>query len=498
MLALGAGQVTFTDNGTGLSGLVITPELQALFSQAHELTIITPRAIDFSSGTYTFNDLTLDTPGLSLMDGDAVTIDADKLTLSNRGDELAACGSDGAPDCGSGALTLSASEIDFASGTVRTFGFGASATLVATTGIFAAGDATFDVGPAALNLQTPFIGDRVFPAAPGDTVTAASLSLVSTGAITITNPGGVDAGEIAGAPGATISINGGSIDIEGTTIRATAGTLDIQSATTLTVGAGAVLSTPGYQRDFGDAADPFVVYAPGGLVHLTAVDGDIDLQQGSLISVGGGTGTAGTVEFSAAQGNVVFDGTLDAQAPQGGGSFVLDQHGSFDISSFGEMFGDQFNGTIAVRTATGDLVLAADALLKAANVMLTADGGMVDIFGKIDVSGIFGGDVSLYGLGGVTLRDGSVIDAHADGYGAHDTRQAKGGDVEIGTDGDGIITVESGALIDVSARHRRPPGAHRPQRHDLLYVRGRRCRRNGRFPRTDNRAGRRRRRQRVL
>ena len=453
VLALGAGQVTFADDATGLSGLVITPELQALISQVHELTISTPREIDFSSGTYTFNDLTLDTPGLSLTDGDAVTIQADKLTLSNSGTELGSCGSEGAPDCGSGALTLNASEIDFASGTVRTFGFGASTTLVATTGIFAAGDAIFDVGSAALNLQTPFIGDRVFPAAPGDTTTAASLSLISTGAVTITNPTGAEAGEIPGAPGATIAISGGSVDIEGTTIRATAGTLDIQSATSLTVGDGAVLSTPGYQRNFGDAADPFVVYAPGGLVHLTAVDGDIDLQQGSLISVGGGTGTAGTMEFSAAQGNVIFDGTLDAKAPQSGGSFILDQLGSFDISSFGEMFGDQFNGTIAVRTATGDLVLAADAVLKAANVMLTADGGLVDIFGKIDVSGISGGDASLYGLDGVTLRNGSVIDAHADGYGAHDTRQARGGDVEIGTDGDGIITVESGALIDVSARN---------------------------------------------
>ena len=33
-LALGAGKVSFTDDATGLSGLVITPTLQALFGKA--------------------------------------------------------------------------------------------------------------------------------------------------------------------------------------------------------------------------------------------------------------------------------------------------------------------------------------------------------------------------------------------------------------------------------------------------------------------------------
>ncbi|HWA03364.1 MAG TPA: filamentous hemagglutinin family protein [Rhizomicrobium sp.] len=450
-LALGAGQVTFSDDGEQQSGLVITSQLQALFSQADELTIRTPGAIDFSEGTYTFNNLTLDTPGLSLKDGDGVTIVADKLTLGNTGQEAAACGSDGAAACGSGALTLDANEIDFATGVMHTFGFGLSATLKAATGIFAQGDATFDAGPAALFLQTPYIGDRAQSLEPAASAAAASLSLVTTGDVTISNPDGEAASQFQGAPGATIAIKGDDIDITGTLIRATAGTLDIQAASSLTVGAAAVLSTPGYQRNFGDSADPYTVYAPGGLVHLTALDGDIDLEDGSLLSVGGGTGTAGTVEFSAAQGNVIFDGTLDASAPGGGGSFILDQLGSFDISHFGQMFGNQFDGTIAVRTATGDLTLDAGATLKAANVMLTADGGTVDIFGTIDVSGAYGGDVSLFGIEGVTLHSGSRIDAHANGFGRYDTRQARGGDVEIGTDGDGIIDVESGAVIDVSA-----------------------------------------------
>jgi len=451
-LALGAGEVSFTDNGDGLSGLVITSALEQLFSQSQDLTIRTPGTISFSSGTYNFNNLTLDTPGLSLLDGNSVTLDADKLTLANSQAAGGACGSAGALACGGGDLAINATEIDFSNGTLRTFGFGGSTTLAATTGIFAEGSATLDAGPAALKLQSPFIGDRAVTIPAGESAVIPELSFVSTGAVTVTNPGNTAPGAFEGTPGASLSIDGKTVAISGTTLRATAGTLDIQSATGITIGDGAVLSTPGYAKNFGDSADPYLVYAPGGLVHLTAIDGDIDLQSGSLLSVGGGIGNAGTIELSAAQGNVVFNGTLDANAPGNGGSFVLDQKGAFNVSNFGSMFGDQFDGTIAIRTGTGNLTLASGDTLKAQNVLLTADDGRVDIAGTIDVSGVSGGTVNLFGLDGVTLESGSLIDAHANGYGLHDTRQAHGGTVQIGTDDTGVISVDSGATIDVSAQ----------------------------------------------
>ena len=450
-LALGAGEVSFTDNGGGLSGLVITSALRQLFSQAQDLTIRTPGTVSFSSGSYSFNNLTLDTPGLSLLDGNSVTLDADKLTLANSQATADACDSAGAPACGTGNLAISATEIDFTSGTLRTFGFGGSETLTATTGIFAEGSATFDAGPAALNLQSPFIGDRALTLMPGESALIPDLALVSTGAVSISSPSHATVGAFDGTPGSTLSISGETVAISGTTLRATAGTLDIQSATNLTVGEGAVLSTPGYAKNFGDSADPYIVYAPGGLLHLTAIDGDIDLGSGSLLSVGGGVGTAGTIELSAAQGNVAFNGTLDAQAPGSGGSFALDQKGAFDVSNFDSMFGSQFDGTIAIRTGGGNLTLASGDTLTAQNVLLTADGGAIDIAGTIDVSGVSGGTANLFGFYGVKVESGALIDAHANGYGLNDTRQARGGNVEIGTDGNGIITVDSGAVIDVHA-----------------------------------------------
>ena len=52
----------------------------AVLQVRQDLTIRTPRTIDFSTGTYSFNDLTPGHAGLSLLDGDTVTLDADKLT----------------------------------------------------------------------------------------------------------------------------------------------------------------------------------------------------------------------------------------------------------------------------------------------------------------------------------------------------------------------------------------------------------------------------------
>jgi hypothetical protein len=450
-LALGADAVTFTSNGEGLSGLVVTPQLQALFSEASELTIASPLAIAFSSGTYNFGNITFDSPGFSLFDGNAVTLDAKTLTLSNGSPAGSACGQSGAPDCGTGSLAIDATEIDFGSGTLNTYGFGGSVTLAATGGMFIQGNGGFDFGPAVLNLQTPYLGDQALSLAPGQNADLPSLSLSTTGAVNISNPTGAQVPDVAGTPGASLSISGYSVSVADTELRATAGTLTIDSQTSINLSGGAALETPAYAQTFGDSADPTSISAPGGTLSLIAQNGDINAASGTLLSVGGTAGTAGTLSLAAPTGNVNLSGTIDSSTPSGGGSLTLDTGADFDLSTFANSWAKDFSGDIDVHSEAGNLVLAAGDTLKAQNVSLTADGGLVDIAGTIDVSGVNGGVVDLYGLTGVTLESTALIDAHANGYGPMDPRQASGGTVNIGTAQNGAIAVMSGAVIDVAA-----------------------------------------------
>ncbi|HEY1710349.1 MAG TPA: filamentous hemagglutinin family protein [Rhizomicrobium sp.] len=462
-LAIGAGKVSFTDNPDVTDGLVITSQLQSLFGKADQLVIRSPNTIDFSSGSYTFGNLSLDTPGLSLLDGTGAKLTTGTLSLANSSAAGLACDATGAPACGTGSLSIIAQSINFGSGTVRTYGFGGGVSLTAANGISFNGVGTLDAGPAALSIATPYISDAANPILPDENTIIPSLTLETTGAVSISNPDNTATTlPSSGTPGASLTISGNSVDVSGARLHATSGLLKLTAVNDIDVTGGAILETPGFAETLGDSADPVSVSAPGGTLALTSQSGSIDLAQGTTVSIGGGKGEAGTLALVASKGNITLDSALDADAPKGNASLTLDalildkvglpqQPSAFDLASIATLADGAFTGTIDIRTGTGDLDLASGETFHAQNVSLTADGGKVDIAGTIDVSGISGGDVSLFGQDGVTFENGAKIDAHANGYGATDTRQAKGGDVEIGTAGDGMITVASGALIDVGA-----------------------------------------------
>ncbi|HEY4078732.1 MAG TPA: filamentous hemagglutinin family protein [Rhizomicrobium sp.] len=348
--------------------------------------------------------------------------------------------------------------------------FGGGVALSAPHGIFAQGAVSvLDSGPASLTLHTPYIGDRALPLAAGANAIVPNLTLASTGAVTIDNAGAATLDPIAGIPGASITINGHSVAILGSKIHATAGAVSVNAADTITLSGGAAVEAPGYVQDFGDSADPVSQNAPGGHVTLSALGGAIVLGDATL-SVGGGTGDAGALSLLAPNGTVDF-GTAVLNGTSGaggaGGGFSLDSLGAIDLAALNaRIAADGFTRSFAVHTHTGDLILATDQTLKSGAVTLVADSGTVDISGSIDTSGINGGDVSLYGRTGVTLQSSAHIDASAAGYAADDTRQAKGGNVVIGTDftssvsnqdgsisGDsGVISIAGGAVIDVSAQ----------------------------------------------
>jgi filamentous hemagglutinin family protein len=439
--------------------LTINPALEAKFAAAATLTLVAAQPVSFDSGTYSFGALNLDTPGFYSTDNGSVTLTATQLNLKNSTGVEAPC--DPSNGCGTGTLQINAAAMAFGDGMLSAPGFSSGVGLTAQTGIYAVGAGGLDTLTADLTIQSPFIGDKATPTNTGSTTSAAaSLTLNSQGMVSITNPGGTAANAPEGTPGASLTIDGAAISIDGTTLRATAGGLSLVSETGVSVTDRAVLETPGYSKSFGDSADPYSITAPGGALSLTAQGGDIDLDRTTTLSVGGGAGAAGTLSLIAT-GVVNLGATINAAAPDGGASLSINTGGGFDLAGFETAVGSAFTGNLAIRTASGNLMLAAGQTLTAANVSLTADGGLIDLAGQINVTGVNGGSVALYGTQGVTLESGSAIYAQAQGYASPgatpqspnntDTRQATGGQVTIGTAGSGAILVNSGALIDVSA-----------------------------------------------
>ncbi len=495
-LALGGDDVIFSATPSGFRGLTITPAMEALFAQAQRLTIASKSIVAFSGGVHNFNDLVLDVRGIRpFRPGEplpvnpyeepfppgfdpaatplpaldpavpiAVTIRARDFSLSNSDIDRGACGQVvDVNACGTAgnSLFIDAVAVHLGSGAMRTYGFDGAVRIAASTGIFAEGAGRLDVNAAPLALETPFLGDRALVADPRGVKVQPDLTIATGGALSIANPRGLAAPTVAAAPGATLDLGDAdtplaSLTIDGARIRASAGTLAARSLGTIAVTGAAVLETPSYAKTFGDAADAVTVSAPGGTLSLVSLGGNVALGTATRLSIGGTSGEAGTLQLSAAKGFVTLGGAIDASAPGGHASLRLDTGGALDLASFLIGKGAPFSGDIAIRTGTGDLRLTTGQALSAQSVRLTADGGSVAIAGSIDTSGISGGDIGLFGTGGVALAATAKLDAHANGYAATDTRVASGGTVDLGTSGAGVIGIANGAVIDVAARR---PGA---------------------------------------
>lgn len=467
-IAFSGDNISFSSRTFGIAGLVITPELEQTLAQAERLSIRANATIGFTPGEHVFNDLRLDAPGIRLIrpgridpaDPLSVTITAENVTLANSAVDAGACRGNGGFACGSAGngLILNAAGLTFGKGTIHTYGFDSSVQLNASAGTYYTGVGVFDVGGASLGIATPFIADRGAGTVPKNGATQPDLAIRSSGNIVIDAAGGTATPSGPAAPGSRLAIGSLSapaarVSIDGTLLRATAGTIEVSSATDVTVSGAATLATPSYSQTFGDAADPVTVSASGGTISLTALGGDIDVGGAVRLAIGGLTGSAGKLDLFASQGGILLDGTIDAGAPGKGASLAFDAGASsFDLPAFVAQHGAQFTGDIDIRTGVGDLTLAAGQSLTLGSLKLTADGGTTLVGGHIDVSGINGGTIGLFGRDGVSLAATAVLDAHANGYAETDTRSAKAGDVMLGVGDAGAISVAAGATIDLSAR----------------------------------------------
>lgn len=449
-VALDAAKISFASAADGLDGLIITPKLRAAFAGAAHLTLRSSGAIGFQTeaggSSYSFGAVTFDSAGFAALGTDDadVTLRATSMRLANSGGAAATC----AAACGEGALAIEAGDLSFGSGTVGLAGFTRSLSLSTTNGIRFDGVGGLDAGGADVTITTPYIADAAISLLPGVEAELPAFSLATTGTLRIAGATGAPLPD--GTPGAKLALSAAAVDVAGSHLRATAGTLDIKAIGSIAIADGAILETPSYAKQFGDAADPYSVSAAGGRLSLVSLTGDIVAGVGTTLNVGGDVGKAGSLTLRATTGQVSLGGTINGAAPQAGGALTIDSGGAFDLDAFAAA-PRGFTGALDIRVGTGDLSLGQGRQLTAASLLLAAESGLVDIQGGIDTSGVNGGDISLYGRTGVTLGANARIDASADGYAATDSRQASAGDVTIGTDDDGAIRVATGAGIDLRA-----------------------------------------------
>ena len=211
----------------------------------------------------------------------------------------------------------------------------------------------------------------------------------------------------------------------------------------LTLAAGASIDLSGRGQAFFDRVD----YTPGGRATLVAGTGSIvvapGVSPGVIIDVSAPIAgvDSGSVTLTAQRGQVDV-GNLSLRGGPAG-RFSLDTLAAVDLGRLNtQLDAGGFRGGRSIRTRTGDLVLASDQTVSAQQVNLTADGGQVSIAGAIDASGAKGGTIGLFGMTGVTLAGGALLNAKATEAGQ------PGGLVEIGT-GTGPLRL-AGSVIDVT------------------------------------------------
>ncbi|HEX7813723.1 filamentous hemagglutinin N-terminal domain-containing protein, partial [Dyella sp.] len=384
------------------------------FDQAQSVTLRSRGTLDFI-GDVDVNldhDLVLDA-GAVTSDGGAVSIHTAKLTLSND------TGSASVFAAGSGQLAIQADELDFGDGAWTLRGFG-GVTVAANQGIVAQGHGTFDFGQLDIRAQTP----RVIAA------TGANTTVETAGALSFT--------ALAGTPlsvqsaGGTLNLSGDSVLLD-TDIEAPAGKLAVTASTgDIDIGSHATLGVVGVTRNFNDVQS----HLPGGTLILDAA-GDVQVDSQATLDIAGDAqgGNAGQLDITAG-GLANLAGHLLGSAASGyfGGNLDLNTNGAVDLAALSDALASSgINGSLTVRSGTGDLDLDAGHALTAHLITLTADGdpaaggGWVRIDGTLDASGTFGGPITLYGKAGVDVQGALLSFATAPGR--------KGGNIELGTDG---------------------------------------------------------------
>ncbi|MGC3981021.1 MAG: filamentous hemagglutinin family protein [Steroidobacteraceae bacterium] len=426
---LDANQVAFDANNSN-GRLTITDNVLAAMQSADALHISSAGSIDFNkqvtlgTAAAAIDDLTLSATSLRNTAGQSVSLYADALSLQGIGavDEANKV----LPSSGMGSLNLFANNIEVSNAELDVAGF-AQTNMVAAGQVAVADNGTLLTG-GDLNLTAARISAR--SASDGELAATGNVSLMTTTAA-VTQP------DLELGGGLTIS---GTNIVDNASIIAPSAVVILNAGNQLTLGDQAVINVSGTQV----AVDDIVAYSDGGAIKLSA-GGDVSTAAGSLLSVAGSHNADAGALIVAAGGQAALQGNLigSASSNETGASFELQADSLSDFAGLNARLQTAgFNQEQSIHVAQGDLTLAAGTTTRAHDVNLVTDNGAINVVGAIVAASTDGrGSIRLYANNGVTLTGTGEL--HADGS----TTDGRGGNIELGTSGSGVINLQQGGVI---------------------------------------------------
>jgi filamentous hemagglutinin family protein len=354
----------------------------------------------------------------------------------------------GSPAAAASQITLSASQIQVNQGSILFGGF-ANVNLNGQGNVTFRGVGSLSTGGGNLTISSPRVATSYYlnpvagidPATgevPPPVYTAANYSINARNG-TVTMEGSGPASASLAAPGGTLAVTAGQIDVS-TIVEVPSGQIELTATGNINLGSGGQLLARGYYSP--STGTTVQTNAPGGVVSLTSTGGGaITVNPGALIDVSAGAqGDAGSIGFYAPVNGVALNGSILGQAAGGkGGSLSLVTNSINDFGALNNSLSTGgFTNSLNIEASTGNIAIAAGDYVRAGSLTVTADKGSVDLYGTIDVSGSTGGTAELYALDNLMVT-GTILARGTAG---------PGGDVTLGTSA-GTLTL-AGGTIDVS------------------------------------------------
>ncbi|MGH8547368.1 MAG: filamentous hemagglutinin N-terminal domain-containing protein [Methylococcales bacterium] len=397
-------------------------------------------------GDFRFGSSTMDLDiGASQISGfgssaDVFTITADRFSIGDRS-SLAA----GFAGSGTGSLNIQADRVELGSGNYTVNGF-SQVGIAASSGVSSQGHSTIRI--AADSAWTAPVWTALNNANTRIDASGYSLNIVSN------SPPGNSKSTATSGLGASLAILADRMNLD-TSFLLPSGQIDLRALNgDLNIQSGSLLDLRGSFVPAGQAfGKPIGFSTPAGDVHLSADIGDVLFGAGAEINLSNHSSedtAAGSLVVRAPQGQVNFAGQLETSGGAGVSRFsaAADSFGKAGFSGLAAKLFDSRVEQIAIQQNSGDLLIGSSDFLSAKDLTLEAHTGSIGVDGTLSVSATGeGGSLHLIAGDQITLETGSSLLARG--------VSGKGGRIHLeawDADADGLsgLRIGLGSTIDLS------------------------------------------------